>query len=103
MVSEPKTDSPAMGEQRLPGFAHLYGLCHVPLDNILIGRLKDYKFQPLPCAWSKLTDYDIYLDRQLWVRSNFPLAPLDVEFQLWMGRQLHTSSVEPTHVRSHPM
>ena len=80
-----------MGEQRLPDFGHLYGLCHVPLDNILIDALRRYDFPPLPCKWSKLADYDIYLDRQLWVRKRFPLAPLDVEFRLWMGSELPTN------------
>ena len=79
------------GEQRLPGFGHLYDLCHVPLDNILIDALKSYGFPPLPCAWSKLRDYDTYLNRQHWVRSRFPLAPLDVEFQLWMGCDVRTN------------
>jgi hypothetical protein len=80
-----------MGERRLPGFGHLYELCHVPLDNILIDALQGYGFPPLPCAWSKLPDYETYLNRQLWVRSRFPLAPLDVEFQLWMGRDVRTN------------
>lgn len=80
-----------MGEQRLPGFGHLYNLCHVPLDNILIDALTHYGFPPLPCKWSKLADYDTYLDRQLWVRKRFPLAPLDVEFRLWMGSELPTN------------
>lgn len=75
-----------LGEQRLPGFRHLYDLCHVPLDRILLDALMRYDFPPLPCPWSKLDDYDIYLARQRWVRSRFRLAPLDVEFLLWMHR-----------------
>jgi hypothetical protein len=67
-----------MGEARLPGFRHLYDLCHVPLDNILIDTLKREGFQSLPCPWSRLNDYDTYLDRQRWVRNHFkPIAPLD--------------------------
>jgi hypothetical protein len=42
-----------MGEHRLPGFIHLYDLCHVPLDNILMNRLYPYAFQRLPCRWSR--------------------------------------------------
>ena len=81
-----------LGEARLPGFAHLYDLCHVPLDNILMDRLRaDFGFQPLPCAWSKLDDYEIYVDRQQWVRNHFPLAPLDAEFCLWIGRPVSTT------------
>jgi hypothetical protein len=77
-----------LGEKRLCGFGNLYDLCPVPLDSILNNALRGYGFQPLPCAWSHLNDYDLYLDRQHWVRNRFPLAPLDVEFQLWMGRPL---------------
>jgi len=77
-----------MGEQRLPGFAHLYDFCHVPLDQILIDAFKKYEFQPLKCAWSRLDDYEVYLDRQRWVRNRFRLPPLDVEFYFWMGKPL---------------
>ncbi len=73
-----------LGDERLPGFGHVYDLCHVPLDNILIAALRPYGFQPLGCPWSRLKDYDIYLDRQHWVRNRFQPAPLDVEFKLWM-------------------
>jgi hypothetical protein len=79
-----------MGEQRIPGFGHLYDLCHVPLDTILMDALRPYGFEPLPSAWSKLNDYDLYLERQHWIRSRFPLSPLDVEFCLWLGRPLPT-------------
>jgi hypothetical protein len=75
-----------MGEARLPGFDHLYDLCHVPLDNFLMNELRRYGFPPLPCAWSSLNDYDVYLDRQRWVRNRFEAPPLDVEFHLWMGK-----------------
>lgn len=77
-----------VGERRIPGFDQLYDLCHVPLDNILIGALCPHGFQTLPCAWSQLNDYETYLDRQTWIRSRFSPAPLDVEFLLWMGGQL---------------
>lgn len=72
-----------MGEQRLHGFAHLYDLCHTPLDKILIGALEGYGFEPLNCPWSRLDDYETYLDRQH-LRKRFKDAPLDVEFRLWM-------------------
>ena len=77
-----------MGDARVPGFQHLYNLCHVPLDNILMKALWEYGFEPLSCTWSGLNDYNIYLDRQRWVRSRFPLSPLDVEFKLWMEQPL---------------
>jgi hypothetical protein len=71
-----------MGKQRISGFDRLYDLCHVPLDNILIDALQEKGFEPLPCPWSRLTDYDTYLERQRWMPNQFkPMAPLDVEFR----------------------
>lgn len=80
-----------MGDHRLSGFGHLYCFCHVPLDNILIAALRPYNFSPLPSKWSELDDYEIYMDRQRWLRTHFSLAPLDVEFLLWIGRPLPTN------------
>jgi hypothetical protein len=82
-----------LGEERLSGFHHLYDLCHVPLDNIMIHALIPYGFKRLPCAWSRLNDYDVYLDRQHWIRNRFQLAPLDAEFQLWMGCSIEQFAV----------
>ena len=31
----------------------------MPLDNVLIDALLGFGFEPLPCAWIKLNDYDI--------------------------------------------
>ena len=33
--------------------------CHAPLDKVLIDALLGFGFEPLPCAWIKLNDYDI--------------------------------------------
>jgi hypothetical protein len=82
-----------MGEGRIGSFRHLYDLCHVPLDNILIDALRRYGFRPLGCAWSALADYGVYLNRQCWVRHQFAIAPLDVELLLWMDRQLPAGAV----------
>jgi hypothetical protein len=77
-----------MGEKRIAGFGHLYDLCHVPLDNILFAAIQKYGFQPLDCSWSRLDDYEAYLERQRWFRTQFKLAPLDAEFFLWLGKLL---------------
>jgi len=77
-----------LGESRVEGFNNAYPLCHAPLDNILLEALKKYSFPRLPCAWSRLTDYDVYLDRQKWIRNNIGLKPLDAEFLLWMGKEV---------------
>jgi hypothetical protein len=75
-------------ERRLPGFDHLYDLCHAPLDRDFIKSLLPYGFQRLPCEWSRLNKYETYLERQKWLRSKFKLAPLDAEILIWMGRPL---------------
>jgi hypothetical protein len=76
------------GERRLPGFGHLYDFCHAPLDIDFIEALAPRGFEALPCPWSRLDNYEIYLERQQWIRGKFKLAPLDVEFLAWMGRPL---------------
>jgi hypothetical protein len=78
-----------LGEQRLSGFADAYPFCHVPLDKTLITRLARYSpSRPLSLAWSRLDDYDEYLDYQRWIRGRFVCVPLDVEFLLWLGRDV---------------
>jgi hypothetical protein len=76
------------GEERLPGFGETYAYCHVPLDNIILIRLDQYDFPALSCAWSRLDNYSEYLDRQTWIRVEFPIPPLDVEFLLWLGKEV---------------
>jgi len=55
----------------------------------LISKYADsgYGFLKLPCSWSQLDDYDLYLDRQNWIRDKFELVPLDTEFRLWLGQE----------------
>lgn len=77
-----------MGESRIPGFGELYPFCHAPLDKILIGQLEKHGFTGLPCPWSRLDDYNLYLDYQIWIRQRFSLVPLDTEFHLWLGRSV---------------
>lgn len=72
-----------LGESHVLGYGTLYPFCHVPLDNILIEQLSQYEFKALPDRWSRLDNYDIYLDRQKWVRHRFKEVPLDVELLLW--------------------
>ena len=84
-----------MGENRLPGYSYLYEFCHSPLDNIILAKLTENGFQGLRCAWSRLDDYDIYLDCQNWIRRKFEKSALDVEFDLWLGKTVvapHTST-----------
>ena len=71
---------------RVPGFERLYPFCHVPLDQFVMSRAARFGFPPLPGtgAWSTLTDYAIYMDRQQWFRARFDEPPLVTEFRLWL-------------------
>jgi len=80
----------ALGERRIHGFGEIYQHCHAPLDNILLGQLERYDFPALSCAWSRLNNYEEYFERQIWIRRSFRLVPLDVEFMLWLGREVET-------------
>ena len=35
--------------------------------------------------WSRLDDYSQYLDFEQWFRNEFDGAPMDNEFELWIG------------------
>ncbi|MCX6067414.1 MAG: hypothetical protein NT121_16935 [Chloroflexi bacterium] len=76
-----------LGEQRVAGFEPVYLYCHIPFDNILLEQLEKYGFPALNCAWSRLDNYNKYLEKQKWVRQKFSLVPLDVEFHLWLGKE----------------
>lgn len=77
------------GEERLPGFSGLYRFGHVPLDNIILGRLAPLGSPRLSSgSWSRLCDYDESLRFQHWIRDKFPdSAPLAVEFHLWQAAE----------------
>jgi hypothetical protein len=77
-----------VGEKRIEGFSFAYPYCHVPIDNVLLEKLKKFDFPVLECAWSRLDNYDKYFQRQNWLRRKFPLAPMDVEFMLWLGKDI---------------
>lgn len=76
-----------MGDNRLPDFCDLYKFCHIPIDNIVLDKLREEAgFPGLTCAWSRLDDYAEYLSCQKLIRKRFPSdAPLDVEFRMWMN------------------
>ena len=59
---------------------NIYEFCHVPIDNYILNAT-DYK---LSCAWSRIDDYNEYLEYQKWFRDNYTDIPLDVEFKMWL-------------------
>lgn len=89
------------GSERLPGFERIYPFCHVPLDNILLDRLTAYGFPPLACPWSRLNDYDAYLAYQNRIRRHFVDIPLDVEFMLWLRRDVQVRAMGDAASETH--
>jgi len=86
----------AFGEDRLPGYAGVFGLAHIPLDNIILDQFRGYGVPKLTTRWSRLAEYAEYMGIQQWVRSAFPgSAPLAVEFALWQNAGV-TSPEEDT-------
>lgn len=83
------------GERRLPGFASRYPQCHVPLDSVLLNRLASYSLPRLSTSWSRLSDYNEYARFQRCIRQAFTIAPLDVEFLLWLGKPVPDRYVVP--------
>jgi len=77
-----------LGEDRLPGFAHLYSLCHVPLDIKIINNLEKFNPPVLSTRWSRIDDHQEYMAYQKWVRKSFSIVPLDVEFIAWPGNSV---------------
>jgi hypothetical protein len=76
-----------LGEEHVSGFQQAYPLCHVPLDKIVLHQLAKYGFPEFSLPWSRV-DYDQYFHCQEWIRSKFAtLAPLDLEFWLWMDKE----------------
>jgi hypothetical protein len=72
------------GEERIPGFRHLYRFCHIPIDNVMLEKLGKWHAPKLSKNWSRADDYDEYFRLQKWVRDKFPGSPpLAVEFALY--------------------
>lgn len=81
------------GETRLPGYAPLYHLCHVPIDNILLGTDEFKELADLKEPWSRIKEYSAYMSFQSAVRRQFPnSAPLAVEFVVWQSANTATSA-----------
>ena len=57
-----------------------YEFFHVPIDNYII----DITGLKISVAWSRITNYNEYLDWQKKFRSKYLGNPLDNEFNLWL-------------------
>lgn len=81
------------GETRLPGYTPLYYLCHVPIDNILLGTDEFKELDRFKEPWSRIKEYSAYMAFQSAVRRQFPdSAPLAVEFVVWQSVNTATSA-----------
>jgi hypothetical protein len=56
-----------MGSEKLSGYGKHYQHCHAPIDNRVLEQLKKYDSPKLSVAWSKLTNYDEYINFQNWI------------------------------------
>lgn len=74
------------GGKQLKGYERLYNYCHVPIDNILLKELKKYEPPKLKTVWSRISEYETYLEYQKWFYK-FKKIPLDVEFKVWQGKK----------------
>jgi hypothetical protein len=82
----------AIGETHLPGYARYYPHSHLILDSETLPRLHDRGMAELLVPWSRLDDYDAYLECQQWIRRRFVFAPLDVAVLWGLGKDLETWS-----------
>lgn len=62
----------------------IYGYLHIPLDNIILENLERFGAPAMKCAWSRISNYDDYMDFQMWFRNKFEGNPLDDEFKIWL-------------------
>lgn len=59
----------------------VYGYCHIPIDSYIL-NITNYQMSK---AWSKLNNYDEYMEYQIWFRNKYKgEIPLDSEFYLWL-------------------
>lgn len=62
-----------------------YRFLHIPLDNYIIDiAKKQYGIPSLPCAWSRISDYQDYLDYEEMLMEVIDEVPLDWEFSKWV-------------------
>ena len=75
----------SLGEDRISGFKHLYKFSHIPIDNVFLKKVITYGFKGINVPWSRLDNYQDYLNYQQQFRKIFVgSSPLAAEFQLWL-------------------
>ncbi len=74
----------AIGPNIIEGVDRNYNYFHIPIDNIIQNKLKQHNINRISTSWSRISDYQTYLEYQIQVRNTFSgQIPLDVEFKLF--------------------
>ena len=75
--------------------APVFEYLHVPIDQYIITVAEQQLSIPRPCAaWSKITDYGLYLRYQKQLRAAVGEAPMRWEFQSWLSEATNKKSDE---------
>jgi hypothetical protein len=75
----------ALGEQRVPGFQHVYSVAHAPLDRVVLGILAHEGKHPIDTVWSKIDNYGKYMECQRCIRALYPgETALEAEYRIWL-------------------
>jgi hypothetical protein len=74
-----------MGEEHVKGITKNYRFFHIPIDSIIQKVMEEkFKIGKVSEVWSKMSDYNDYLDYQKQVRKVFEnKIPMDEEFRLF--------------------
>lgn len=75
----------AIGDDVFKGITQNINYLHIPIDNIIQDRLfSEFGVSKIICAWSKINNYEIYLNYQKEVREKIcGKIPIVVEFELF--------------------
>ena len=74
-----------LGDNIVNGISTNYTYYHIPIDNIIQNKfLEKYDIPKLSERWSKIDDYERYLNYQIKVRQTIQnQIPMDVELRLF--------------------
>ncbi|MDO4282754.1 MAG: hypothetical protein Q4D02_03880 [Clostridia bacterium] len=59
-----------------------YIFFHIPIDNYILEH--EEELNRFKCTWSRIDDYDLYLEFQKEFRKKYNGAPLENEFLIWL-------------------
>lgn len=72
-----------------------YRFLHIPLDNYIMDiAKKQYGVPILTTAWSRISDYQVYLDYEQTLMEAIDEVPLDWEFKKWVESARQQKSIK---------